>query len=144
MAYLLHLSGFDSCLFTLESTQDPRDPAEVQAVEVVVKQQLAERFPEESKSNEHFVIDWADKRIEGSINHGNRLRRSAVASRALPKFIELIDLVTGEAKKAHAVATTRRGPAKPSITKPAGEWTRINPALELDSDDPIYQALRDI
>lgn len=144
MAYLLYLSTFDPCLFSIESTQNPKDAVEVQTVEVMVNQLLCERFPEESQSNEHYVVDWAHKRIEGSISHGSRLRRSAVAFGALPKFIALIDLVRTEAKKAHAVAVARRGTAMPSITKPPGEWTRIHPALELDSDDPIYRALRDI
>jgi len=144
MAYLLYLSSFDSALHEVETTQDPKDRAEVDTVAKTVARLLAARFPEESKGSEDYALDWADKRIEGSIKAGKRLRRAAVGHGALPQFIATIDAIVTEAEKAHAVALARKSTSGPHVARQAGEWTRTQPALDLDSDDPISRALRDI
>jgi hypothetical protein len=147
MAYLHYLSSFDSAISTFETTQDPRDPTEVDAAIIKVRQQLTERFPEESKESNAFAPEWADKRIEGSITGARQLRNKAVRYEALPQFTAGLDDLLVQAERALAIARERMNAERPPLPNPLppGEWTRVESrGFDLDPDDHIYKALREL
>jgi hypothetical protein len=139
MSFRGHDSGFDAILYLVLSIQNHQDPVEVDAVAAKVELELKLRVPEDDM--------YAARRTEGSIEVAKKTLRSAIAARALPRLVSIIDSVHAEAERALALILAKnKGRSSPSGTSGAqspGAWTQVESSLGTDFTDPFYAQFLD-